>query len=470
MTQALVGGVDDLRAAMAGEVLGPGDAGYDDARRIWNGDIDRRPALIARCTTAEDVRAAVAFGRDRGLEIAVRGGGHGVSGAAVCDDGLMVDLSVMNAVAVDPLTRTARVGGGAKLADLDAATQAHGLAVTGGVISHTGVAGLTLGGGVGWLANAFGMSIDNLRSAEVVLADGSIVRADADRHPDLFWALRGGGGNFGVVTEFEFRLHPVGPLIQLGLFFWGLDQGEEALRFCREYLPTLPARSGNLIAAGLSAPPAPFVPEQHHFVPGFALVVVGLDSPEEHAALIAPVRAGVPPLFELVTPMPYAALQQMLDESAPWGIRSYEKALDIEDLSDDVIAVLAQAARTKASPMSFMPIFRLGGAACDVGQDDTAFGGARTPHWVCNLTATAPTAELLETDRRWVRRTFDALRPLASNAGSYVNFMAEPEPDRVRASYGRAKYERLAQIKSRYDPGNLFHRNANIPPATQISL
>ena len=466
MNVTLRAGADELRPHMTGPVLGPDDSGYDQARSIWNGDIDRRPALIARCLSADDVAAAVGFARDRGLEIAVRGGGHAFSGSSVCDDGLMIDLSGLGAVTVDPGSRTARVGGGATLASLDAATQAHGLAVTGGVISHTGVAGLALGGGMGWLTSALGLSLDNLVGAEVVLADGRIVNAGPESEPDLFWALRGGGGNFGVVTEFTFALHPIGPEIQLGLFFWDLDQGGDALRFCRDYQPTLPARAGSLIAAGLCAPPAPFVPEAYRGAPGHALVVIGLGTPAEHAAMISPIRRQMPPRFELVTPMPYVALQQMLDESAPWGIRAYEKAVDLDDLTEDVIAVLVQAAATKSSPMSFMPIFRLDGAFCDVGARDTAFGGSRTPHYVCNVSAEAPTAELLAADRNWARRTWAALQPFASNSGSYVNFMSEADPDRVRSAYGPTNYDRLARIKARFDPANLFHRNANIPPAT----
>ncbi|MFF0145071.1 FAD/FMN-containing dehydrogenase [Amycolatopsis sulphurea] len=466
MTQT-VRSAAELRSAVKGPVLGPVDPGYDEARSLWNGDIDRRPALIARCTSAADVAAAVKFGRERGLEIAVRGGGHAYSGTAACDDGLMIDLSRLNAVTVDPQARTAQVGGGATLADLDAATQAHGLAVTGGVISHTGVGGLTLGGGMGWLSSALGLSLDNVVGAEVVLADGRIVHAGPESEPDLFWALRGGGGNFGVVTEFVFALHPIGREVQVGLFFWDLAQGPAALRFCRDYIPSLPRRAGVLIAAGLTAPPLPFVPEPFHGVAGHALVVVGLDTAEAHAELIDPVRRAVPPGFEVVSPMPYTALQQLLDDSSPWGILGYEKAADLDELSDEAIAVLVEAAATKASPMSFMPIFRLSGAFCDVGQDATAFGGSRKPHYVCNLNAVAPSPDLLAADREWVRRTWAALKPLASNAGSYVNFLSEPDADRVRASYGPATYDRLAAIKARYDPENLFHRNANIRPARQ---
>lgn len=457
--------VDGLRGAMTGAVVLPGEAGFDDARSIWNGAIDRKPALIARCRTAGDVAAAVTFGRDNSLEIAVRGGGHGFAGTAVCDDGLMIDLSLLNGVRVHPDERRAVVGGGATLADLDAATQAHGLAVTGGVISHTGVGGLTLGGGMGWLVGRCGLSLDNLVGAQVVLADGRIVHAAERDHADLFWALRGGGGNFGVVTEFEFALHEVGPEVHLGLLFWGLDQGREALRACRDSIPGLPETSGVLIAAAMNAPPAPFVPPEHHFAPGHALMVVGFDGAEEHDRSLDAVRRACPPLFEFVTPLPYVALQGMLDDSAPWGMGGYEKALYLDDLTDDAVDVLATRAGEKRSPLTFAPIFVLDGAYSRVGDDDTAYGGRRRRQYVVNLAAVGPDLAAPAVDRDWARSLWDELRPLAEDGGGYVNFMADADADRVRASYGAAKYERLAHIKAEYDPGNLFHRNANIKPA-----
>ena len=327
MTQALESALDEFRWTFTGQVIMPADSAYDTARAVWNAEIDRDPAMIARCLNAADVSAAVIFARQQGLEISVRGGAHNVSGSAVGDGGLMIDLSQLREVTVDPAGRRARVGGGALLADMDAATQAHGLATPSGLVSHTGVGGLTLGGGMGWLTRKFGMAIDNLIAAEIVVADGRILRAAADENPDLFWAIRGGGGNFGVVTGFEFQLHKVGPLIEFGLFFWGLDQGTEVLRTARDVIGTLPG-DVNAVIAGLNAPPAPFVPEQHHFRPGYALLVTGFGSAEEHAAVAARIREAVPPLFELVTPMPYVELQQLLDETSPWGhVRLREKLL-----------------------------------------------------------------------------------------------------------------------------------------------
>lgn len=465
MTRTASNGIEALRSAMTGSVLLADDGGYDEARAIWNGDIDRRPAVITQCRTQDDVVVALEYAQLEGLEIAVRGGGHSYSGSSVCDNGLMIDLSRMREVRVDPERRRAQVGGGASWADVDGATQAHGLAVTGGVISHTGVGGLTLGGGMGWLARKLGLSCDNLVSAAAVLPDGRCVRACADEYPDLFWAIRGGGGNFGVVTEFEFALHEVGPEVHLGLFFWSLSDSIAALTLCRDVIPTLPKEMGALIAAALNAPPLPAVPEQHHFTLGHALIVVGFGSAEDHARALAPVREQLPPLFEIVTPIPYTALQRMLDDSAPWGVRGYEKALDLDDLSNDAIAVLTELAPHKTSPLSFMPIFCLDGAFSRVGDDDTAFGGSRAAHYVVNIAAESPDAASLLADRTWVRSVWDALRPFARNEGSYVNFMAEADEDRIRTSYGPDKYERLARIKAQYDPGNVLHRNAYIKPA-----
>jgi FAD/FMN-containing dehydrogenase len=446
-----------------GTVLVGGDAGYDEARSLWNGDIDRKPAVIAQCTTAEQVAAAIAFGRAESLEIAVRGGGHNFAGHGVCEGGLMIDLSRMNAVTVDPAAKRVRCGGGTTWADLDGATQEHGLAVPGGVISHTGVGGLSLGGGIGWLSRKAGLSCDNLVSARVVLADGRIVTASAAENPDLYWALQGGGGNFGVVTEFEFALTEVGPLVNLALFFLQIDRGAEGLKAIRDALEFLPDDYGRQIV-GLNAPPAPFVPEELHFAPGFMLAIAGWGTLEEHAAAVAPVRDAVKATFELVTPIPYAELQKMLDASAPWGILGYEKAIYIDELSDEVVEVVAAQLARKASPMSIMPVFALGGAYADVPEEATAFGGSRKAKWLFNIAGIAPEAGLLATERTWVREFWDALLPFANSSAGYVNFQADVDEDRVRASYGPEKYDRLSRIKTEYDPDNIFHLNANIRP------
>ncbi len=456
--------VRSFREGFGGRTLLPSDEGYDGARSLWNGEIDRRPAVIAQCTTAEQVAAAVTFAVAHDIEIAVRGGGHNFAGHGCCDGGLMVDLSQMNGVAVDPAARRAVCGGGTTWADLDAATQEHGLATIGGVISHTGVGGLTLGGGIGWLSRELGLACDNLVGATIVTADGRVLHTSPAEHPDLFWALCGGGGNFGVVCEFEFVLHEVGPMVNLGLFFWTIDRTVEALRFSRDFVDQLPTGFGAQIV-GLNAPPAPFVPEQHHFEPGWVLAVVGFRSQEEHAAVIGAIREAVPPTFEFVTPIPYTDLQKMLDESAPWGILAYEKALYLNELSNEAIDIIAEQMPKKASPMSIVPVFPMGGAYAEVPDKDTAFGGSRSAKFVFNISAAAPDQSLLDADRDWVRGFYDALLPHSSGNATYINFLVEPDDDRVRASYGADKYDRLARVKAQYDPENVFHLNANIKPA-----
>jgi FAD/FMN-containing dehydrogenase len=468
MSATVSGGIETLRSAVSGEVCVAGDSGYDDCRRVWNAQIDRRPEVVVMCTSAADVAAAIDYARDLGLEVTVRGGAHNTSGSAVSDGGLMINLARMNAVQVDPEARRARVGGGALLADLDGACQEHGLATPGGMISHTGVAGLTLGGGMGWLSRKHGLSIDNLTGLEVVLADSSVVWASAADNTDLFWALRGGGGNFGVVTAFEFALHPVGPMVQFGLFFWATEQGPEALRSLRDIVATLP-RELNVLIAALSAPPAPFVPDEHVFAPGYAALLVGFGTAEEHAECAERIRAGVPPLFEFVSPMPYVALQQMMDEATGWGQFAYEKGTQIADLSDGAIAVLTEHFGKRTSPLSMVLFYRLDGAYSQVPEDATAYGGGRSPRYAAMLVAVAHDMDAWARDREWVRALWDGLQPHSLGIGDYINNMVEFDENRIQASYGPAKYARLAQIKARYDPQNVFHRNANIPPGLPIS-
>jgi FAD/FMN-containing dehydrogenase len=389
-----------------------------------------------------------------------------MSGASVVDNGLVVDLSAMNQVTIDPEAERAWVGGGAKLAELDAAAQAHGLATPAGTVSHTGVAGLTLGGGMGWLTRRHGLTLDNVLSVQIVTADGRILRAAADENPDLYWAVRGGGGNFGVVTEFEIQLHEVGPMVHYGMLFWGLDQSAAALRTARDLLPTL-SRDVNIVIAGINAPPAPFVPAEHHLKPGFALVVVGFGSPEQHEEVLAEIRRRTtpPPAFEFVSPMPYAALQQSIDEPNGWGNHCYDKGSYLAELTDEAIEVITQHAGLKTSPLSNILFMRLDEAYSEVGDDDTAFAGGRSPRYGLFIVGVCPVPELLPGERAWVRSFWDALQPHTMGIGSYVNAMTENEFDQVKASYGEAKYARLAKLKAEYDPGNVFHRNANILPA-----
>jgi FAD/FMN-containing dehydrogenase len=456
--------IEQLQSEIVGDVCLPGSAGFDEATNIWNGSIAKRPAVVARCSSAQDVAVALRVALEAGLEVSVRGGGHSYAGSALCDGGLTIDLSKMNQVAIDPDAQRAVCGGGATWADLDSASQEHRLAVPGGFISHTGIGGLTLGGGLGWLSRKAGLSCDNLVGAEIVTADGSVLHLSDTENPDLFWAIRGGGGNFGVVTSFEYQLTRVGPLVHLGMFFYAPDDAGEMLRFARTYFEGLPDDSGAVIVA-LNAPPMPFVPPEHHFAPVYALGILGLTDPESHAELVKPIRgAPVAPLFELMTPMPYVALQQMFNQSAPWGILAYEKALYLDELTDGAIDVIVEHFPKKTSPMSNMPIFVLGGAFARVPEDAVAFGGRRTTKYLVNIDAASPDPSVLETETTWVRDFWSALVPHAQGTGGYVNFMSEADEDRVKTSYGAAKYARLAEIKAKVDPDNVFHINANIKP------
>jgi hypothetical protein len=318
---------------------------------------------------------------------------------------------------------------------------------------------------MGWLTRKHGLSIDNVVSAEVVTADGRILRASAAENADLFWAIRGGGGNFGVVTEFEFALHPVGPMVQLGMLFWGLEQGREFLRLAREVVGSLPAEV-NIIIAGLNAPPAPFVPEQYQLQPGYALLVTGFGSPEEHEGVLTRLREALPPLWEFVTPMPFVALQQLLDEANAWGQYDYDKGAYLEELTDGAIEVITEHLPLKQSPGSVILFYRLDQAYSEVGDDDTAFSGGRSPRYMIFVIAVCPTPELLDADRSWVRQFERALEPHSMSVGTYVNALSDGvDDDRVRRAYGSSKYHRLTLIKQKYDPDNLFHRNANIRPA-----
>jgi FAD/FMN-containing dehydrogenase len=451
-----------LRANLQGTVLTPGDEGYDEARRLWNAEHVREPAVIVQPRSAADVQAAVRYAVAEGLEIAVRGGAHNMAGLSSVDGGLMIDLSLLNQVTVDPEARRARAGGGALLGDLDAATQEHALAVPAGIVSHTGVGGLTLGGGMGLLTRLHGLSIDNLESVQIVTADGSLRRAAADENPDLFWAVRGGGGNFGVVTEFEFRLHPAGPIVNYGIAFFDQSDGVALLRAARDVIPALP-REVNVVIACLNAPPAPFVPAEHHFKLGYALVAVGFGTPEQHAAAMQELRGALTPLFEFTTPMPYVAVQQLLDEPNAWGTYHYEKGTYLEELSDGAIDVITEHFPLKTSPMSVTMFYHLDHGYLETPDDATAFSGQRTERYAMFVIATTPVLEALEPERAWVRKFWDALQPHAISIGSYVNGLTDADESRLRASYGN-KYDRLVEIKRKYDPTNVFHRNQNIRP------
>jgi FAD/FMN-containing dehydrogenase len=437
---------------------------YDTARAVWNGAVDRRPRLIARCSGTADVAAAVRFARDHDLEIAVRGGGHNVSGTAVCDAGIVVDLSAMRAVWVDPAGRTARVQGGALWGDVDHETQAHGLATTGGIVGHTGVGGLTLGGGIGFLMREYGLTVDNLLSAEVVTADGSIVRASSDEHPDLFWALRGGGGNFGVVTTFRFALHRVGPTVLAGPVFWAADDTTDVLRFYRDFAAEAPDALGTVIRLG-TVPPLPVIPEDLHWRPAIAVACCHAGAVEDGERAVRALRRFGTPLVDLLAPSPYAAFQGALDDTVLHGWHYYWKATDLTGLSDDTIAVVADHAYRAGSPRSYAAMFHMGGAVARVPHDATAYAGRGVAHNIIIDAVWRPdeSDEVATAETTWAREFFEALQPHRA-AGVYVNFLDADDTDRIREAYSDHTYRRLAEVKAKYDPDNVFHHNKNIHP------
>jgi FAD/FMN-containing dehydrogenase len=441
-----------LDAAIGGDLLLPDNPRYEEARRVWNGMIDRRPAAIARARTTADVVAAVNFAREHGLEIAVRGGGHNAAGLAVVDDGLVIDLTEMNQVQVDPERRTARAGGGATWRDFDAATQAHGLATTGGVISMTGIGGLTLGGGIGVLMRSRGLACDNLIGSEVVLADGSVVRTSETEWPELLWGLRGGGGNFGVVTEFEYRLYPVDGMYA-GLLIYPRERAVEAAQIYREQTALAPDELGVTFALLNTPDGVPVVA----FVPAFAG-----DAAAGEAA-VAGYRAMGEPLVDMVGPMPYVAVQQMLDDGFQPGSHVYWKSHFLSGLPDEAIEIMVAGANAAPSPMNSLLIEHLGGAVARVGNDETAFDHRDAEYNFLILAAWTDPADA-DANIAWARHLWDAMQPYAR--GVYVNYLGVGDSaDRVRAAYSPEKYARLAALKRDVDPENLFHRNQNIPPA-----
>jgi FAD/FMN-containing dehydrogenase len=448
-----------------GQLITADNADYDTARAVWNGAVDRRPRLVARCSGTADAAAAVRFARDHYLEIAVRGGGHNVAGTAVCDDGIVIDLSAMRAVCVDPAGRTALVQGGALWGDVDHETQAHGLATTGGIVSHTGVAGLTLGAGIGFLMRKHGLTIDNLLAAEVVTADGSIVQASADEHPDLFWALRGGGGNFGVVTTFRFALHPVGPIVMAGPVFWAADDTTDVLRFYRDFAAEAPDELGSVVRLG-TVPPLPVIPEELHWRPAIAVACCYVGAIEDGERAVRTLRQFGTPLVDLLSPTPYAAFQGALDDTVLHGWHYYWKATNLASLSDDAIAVIAEHAYTAGSPRSYSAMFHMGGAVARVPHGATAYTGRDVAHNIIIDAAWLPdeSGKHAAPETAWARRFLKALQPHRAD-GVYVNFLDSDEDGRVREAYGDHTYQRLAQTKAKHDPDNVFHHNKNIRPS-----
>jgi FAD/FMN-containing dehydrogenase len=452
----------ELRAGVRGALLRAGDEGYDAARRVWNGMIDRKPAGILRCAGAGDVIHAVNVAREHGLLVSVRGGGHNVAGNAVCDGGLMIDLSSMKGIQVDPERRTVRAEAGVTWGELDAATQAHGLATTGGQVSTTGIAGLTLGGGVGWLMRKYGLVVDNLLSVEIVTADGQPRTASATENADLFWGLRGGGGNFGIATAFEYQLHPLGPIVLSGMVLYPAAQARDVLRFVRDFTANA-SDELSIVVAFLTAPPAPFVPAHLHGTPMIAVAVCYAGPVEEGEAAVASLRAFGPPAVDIIGPMPYTVVQQLFDAGVPFGLQVYLKSEHLASLSDDVIETLLAHTATVTSPLTNVVLFPLGGAVSRVGEMETAFSHRNVAFdYVIYALWTDPA----ESDRhiRWTRDFAAAMESFS--VGVYVNEMMNEGEDRVRAAYNPATYDRLVALKNRYDPTNLFRMNQNIKPTT----
>ncbi|HEU4628934.1 MAG TPA: FAD-binding oxidoreductase [Gemmatimonadaceae bacterium] len=453
--------VEQLRARLRGRLLTPDSPGYDEARTIWNAMIDRRPGLIARCAGAADVVETVRFAAAHGIPLAVRGGGHNIAGNAICDGGLVVDLSAMRSVRVDPARRTARVEPGATLGEVDRETQAFGLATPLGINSTTGIAGLTLGGGYGWLSRSFGLTVDNLRSADVVTADGTLVTASETEHPDLFWALRGGGGNFGIVTSFEFALHPVGPEVLAGLIVHPFDDAAGLLRRYRDVVLDAPDPLTAWVVLR-QAPPLPFLPEAVHGREVVVIAVCYAGSPADGERALQPLRAIGTPHADVVGPAPYAAFQTAFDPLLTPGARNYWKTHNFANLHDPLIDALVEQARHLPGPMCEIFLANLGGAVSRRPEESTAYAG-RAARFVLNVHARWSDATMDDRYVGWARGVYAAAAPFAS-AGAYVNFMTQDEQDRVRAAYG-ANYDRLLAVKQRYDPANLFRLNQNIRPA-----
>ncbi len=444
--------IQDLKAKVKGDVILPDDSSYDEARRVWNGMIDKHPRAIVRCTTVKDVVASVNAARENGWLVAVRGGGHNAAGLAVCDEGIVIDLSLMRSVEVDPEKKRARAQGGATWRDFDRETAKHGLATTGGAISMTGIAGLTLGGGLGYLMRSHGLTCDNLTSVEMVTASGDVVEASAERNPDLFWGVRGGGGNFGLVTTFEYRLHPVSTILG-GMIVYPVEKASEMLAFYRKFNESAPDEL-TTFAGLLTTPDGVRV----------AVAILGYNGPpEEGEKIIRPLRELGPPLADQTGPMPYTQLQSMLDEGFPAGLQVYWRSNFLRGIPDNAVEELTTQFSRVTSPLSALLLEQLGGAVSRVGRDETAFNHRDAAY---NLAIIARWQDPKDADPHiaWTRAVHEAMERFATG-GVYVNYLGEEGQDRVRAAYGDAKYARLVALKERYDPDNLFRRNQNILPS-----
>jgi FAD/FMN-containing dehydrogenase len=453
--------IEALRDAVRGQVFAPDDSGYEDASKIWNGaHAGSHPALVIRCSGAADVIAGLDFARKNRLEIAVRGGGHSIAGFSTGDGVAVIDLSAMNEVHVDPAARRATVGGGAVWADVDHETQAHGLATTGGLISSTGIAGLTLGGGIGWLMRKHGLACDNLIAAEVVTADGRLIHASETENADLLWGLRGGGGNFGIVTQFEFALHPVGPMVYAGPIFYSANADADLLRAFREWAPG----TSDDVTAVLNltaAPPLPVIPEEWHGRKIIALLATSIGPVEEGDGHFEKLRAVAEPVADLLGPMPYTVIQSLLDPLWEKGVHAYFKATNLARLDDQLIERLIELHHEAPGPQCEIHVHQMGGAVARVGEADTAFGQRSMPY-VLNAATAWRDPSAGEAHRRWARAVIDAAAE-SSTHRAYVNYLGDANA--ARGAYGEDTYARLVALKDRYDPNNVFGRNQNIEPS-----
>jgi FAD/FMN-containing dehydrogenase len=459
VSESLVHERDLQLPGFRGTLLRPGDEGYDEARRVFNGMVDRCPALIARCTCAEDVVAAVNLARQRSLPLSVYGGGHGVTGSAMCVNGVCIDLRGMKKIEVDPHSRTCRAGGGLTWGELDAATQVVGLAVTGGRVSATGVAGLALGSGSGWLERKYGFTCDNLLSAEVVTADGRTVVASENENADLFWGLRGGGGNFGVVTEFHFRLHEVGPVVLGGMLMFAKDRAVDVVRTFRDFMAQAPDEVGGAVAF-VTAPPEEFVPEAVRGTPVVVVPLFYVGPIEDGERVLAPLRENA--AVDLVQPMPYVSMQRLIDPGNPKGMQNYWTADFLAGLPDEAVDVLVAQGTAPVSPMTQVVLFPGGGAISRVDDDAMAFGHRRAA-WNVHYLSMWPDPADNDRNIAYTKAISAALKPWTTG-GAYLNFLGDEGTARIRAAFGPQKYARLVEIKRAWDPNNLFRLNQNIPP------
>ena len=445
-----------------GKLIQPGDADYDETRSIWNGIIDKHPALIARSTGTADVLEAVNFARENNLLIAVRGGGHNVAGNAVCDNGLMIDLSEMKGIHVNPKERTVRVQPGAIWREVDRETQVFGLAVPSGIVSETGVAGLTLGGGFGWMTRKHGFTIDNVISLDVVTADGRILKASESENPDLFWGMRGGGGNFGIAVSFEFQMHPVGPEVLAGPIIYPLEAASDVLRFYREFTASAPKELGSMVVFR-TAPPTPYIPEGLRGKPVIVVIATYVGNTEDGQRVLQPLREFGTPLFDGIGVKPYITHQKSLDPGQPHGHRYYWKSEYAHEISDNAIETLIAYAANMTSPSSRLAVFHLGGAIRQYDEQAMAVSH-RDAEYVFGINNGWANALDDEKEIQWTNDLWTAIRPF-STGGVYVNFLSADEgQERVRAAYGPEKYDRLVKLKNQYDPNNLFRLNQNIKP------